>query len=200
MGQWSLSISSFTGILPQLNPHEVTLEDTIWFYLKEPDPIKFLMLDRWNQVRTLGHNLAVESTFTLKPLTFDIHLSESTTQYRRRVLTIFEVTGFLGGIFEIFEISVGILLGTFSYFAFKSNLENEIIKANIKYEQTLEEIRKMKDDFSSNRLQREGLSKEDEKEEEIKSLRQKQSKFRTDRFTHMMEEIRKITDTPMEII
>ena len=43
-GTWNLANYENKYTHAELIPHEVTLEDTLWFYFKEPDPIKFLKL------------------------------------------------------------------------------------------------------------------------------------------------------------
>lgn len=54
-------------------------------------------------------------------------------QYKRKALNFFEVAGTLGGVFEIFDVFFGVILGTLSTLLFKKELNFEIEKAERKY-------------------------------------------------------------------
>lgn len=51
--------------------------------------------------------------------------SDTIVQYRRKVMDFFEVTGIIGGIFEIFDLFFGLLIGICLSKNFKSNLEKD---------------------------------------------------------------------------
>jgi len=112
-----------------MTPYEVTLEDTIWFYFTEPDSLDFLKLAVANEVEETKLIYTNPRLTIDTPLSIKISLSSQKVQYRRKVLTFFEVTGFLGGIFEIFEVTFGSIIGIISFYSFKRNIIKQIKEA-----------------------------------------------------------------------
>ena len=190
-GKWTLSNAILQVNNVELTPHEVILEDTLWFYFQEPEPIRFLKVQDWNEVRQFGQPFFHSKLVTETPLGIYIHLGQSTSQYRRKVLTIFEVTGFLGGIFEIFEVTVGLLLSYLSFYSFKYNIEKEIVKANKRHEKTIQEFQKLKDEYTNMKKQMEEHKREENKEiDGVKSFKREEQKSEVNPIQKLFKEIK----------
>ena len=190
-GRWILSTSQASTSNIELTPHEISLEDTLWFYFQEPEPIRFLKVQDWNEVRQLNQNLYQHNIFNQVPLSVYLYLGQSTSQYRRKVLTIFEVTGFLGGIFEIFEVTVGLLLSYLSFYSFKYNIEKEIVKANQRHQKTIEELKKLKNGYTSMKQQIEEQKEEEDQEmNEVRPFNREEQKSESRPILRLIEEIK----------
>jgi hypothetical protein len=65
--------------------------------------------------------------------------------YEGKVYNIFELTGTLGGIFEVFDLFFGFILGSISSYMFRKDLKKDILKSEKEYlsiKLSLEELRK----------------------------------------------------------
>lgn len=60
--------------------------------------------------------------------------------YSRKVLPLLEVTGTLGGIFEIFEICAGLFIGFISKYMLRMSLYKDILKADEKLHNLTEKL------------------------------------------------------------
>jgi hypothetical protein len=92
----------------------------------------------------------------------DFKFSSNVIQYKRKVFNILELTGILGGIFEVFDIAFGFILGGLSSLMFKKDLREDVAKAEEQYNSlkiTIEELRK---EVRSNQ-QPQNLPQEEEK-------------------------------------
>lgn len=63
-----------------------------------------------------------------------IRLDPSVKQYRRKLFNLFELTGILGGVFELFDVFLGFILGSVSSYMFKQELAGDIKKAQTQYD------------------------------------------------------------------
>ncbi|CAI2387583.1 unnamed protein product [Moneuplotes crassus] len=106
--------------------NEVELQDTWWDFLSNPTTKEFKSVDTdsYNYER-VGEHLA---TF----YTIDFSLGEKTNQYGRRVLNFLEVTGVVGGLFEILDIFVGIIIGYLYTYSLKREITKDLVKADNK--------------------------------------------------------------------
>ena len=114
-----------------VSQQEVILEDTLWFYFKDPTPIIFNKMgdiDKVNMDLIVDYESVINNPESRqsRPFMLFLELDSNIYQYRRKVLTLLEVTGFLGGIYEIFEIVFGIIIGNLSSWLFRKNIHNEI--------------------------------------------------------------------------
>ena len=94
----------------KLRRNEVYLEDSL-FSIFEAEPIEF------NNI--VDYNLVVSKVYGSGQNLITIILDEAVEQHRRRVLTFLEVTGTLGGIFEVFEVGIGAIIGWITSYMFK---------------------------------------------------------------------------------
>ena len=94
----------------------------------------------------------------------EIKLSKDTYQYKRKVLNFLEVTGIIGGLFELFEVVFGIIIGMISSYSLRGQLIEEI-KVNKKRNQDLETelngLRREWIDFKKENTENQGNSKSD---------------------------------------
>ena len=67
-----------------------------------------------------------------------------TLLYRRKLLTVLEVTGFIGGLFELFEISFGLILGYISSYFFKQQIIQELKEGKKEYESLKTQFEELK--------------------------------------------------------
>lgn len=117
-----------------IQKNELTLEDSLLFYINSPGTVNAITID-----------VPVIETYDYSTNSLDIsfQMNPVLKQYRRKVFNILELTGTLGGIFEIFEILFGLTIGVFSSYKFKSELKGDIQKANKQYL----ELKKMFDEL-----------------------------------------------------
>lgn len=124
--------------------NEVFLEDSYWFYLYPPEPKRILTMNEISLESILdAENTDFPGTYGSQIL---IDLNPKVEQYKRNVLTFLEVTGILGGIFELFEIIIGFLVGILTSYHFKRDLRAEIRVQEEKYQQLKNQI----DDIQKN--------------------------------------------------
>ena len=71
------------------------------------------------------------------PFRLYIEIGRDVYQYKRKVLNFLEVTGIIGGIFELFEVVFGIIIGMASSYSLRGQLIEEI-KVNKKKNGELE--------------------------------------------------------------
>lgn len=90
---------------------ELTLEDSLLGYYPPADVITF------NRFESNGVFYEGISTFAFS-IAFKNNGHE-TYQYKRKVFNIFELTGILGGIFEVLDIGFGMMISVISSFIFK---------------------------------------------------------------------------------
>jgi len=100
----------------EVERNELNLEDNWWEILSLPDKRKLNTIKFREKEDSLYDN-GVEF-FALS-----IILADKTNQFGRKVLGILEVTGVVGGIFELFDIWVGTLIGFFYSIMFKKELK-----------------------------------------------------------------------------
>ena len=99
-----------------VDQNEVNLDDNWWNSILDPPKIKF------NSLRfTSSKNK--KSSHINKTVECLIELGERTNQFGRRVLNVFEVTGLIGGIYEVLDIVIGTLIGFAYSYAFKVELK-----------------------------------------------------------------------------
>ena len=99
-----------------IDKNEVNLDDNWWNSILDPPKIKF------NSIRMKGIEYKQER-HSKKEFKCLIGLGEKTNQFGRRVLNVFEVTGLIGGIYEVLDIVIGTLIGFAYSFAFKVELK-----------------------------------------------------------------------------
>ena len=99
-----------------IEKNEVSLDDHIWNSILEPPKIKFnsLRLAKTTSIQASDFNQEVQVFF---------NLGDRINQYGRRVLNMFEVTGLIGGIYEVLDIVIGTLIGFIYSYAFKVELK-----------------------------------------------------------------------------
>ena len=146
LGSWTINPIKPQMIIPTIQSHEVILEDSLFFYFKEPEAIKFNKIWERESVYTYQFDNQVEGGnvgIPTYPFVINISLDNKIYQYKRRVLTIFEVTGFLGGIFEIFEVLFGFIIGTISSYSFKNQIVEELKESRADYLRIVDKIDKL---------------------------------------------------------
>jgi len=99
-----------------IEKNEINLEDNWWEILSLPEKIKF------NTIQFLTKQTSrysIRENFIL----INVILKGQTNQFGRKVLGVLEVTGVVGGIFELFDILVGTLIGFIYSYMFKKELK-----------------------------------------------------------------------------
>ncbi|CAI2385634.1 unnamed protein product [Moneuplotes crassus] len=155
----------------KLKRHEVVLEDSFLPTFWDPDPLYFNSLEDFE---------ITEEPFILGSETaglLDIAITRDTQieQHRRKVLDFLEVTGILGGLFEIFELGFGMLLGLISSYLFKRQIFKDIQRYEEKFKAMEKCIKLLEGKINNNQkeeenedlryVDKEEYSKEDNKEE-----------------------------------
>ena len=172
-GTWDLVTTHLTVANALLVPHEVTLEDSVWFSFFEPDPVRFLQLQDSNEMSEVKKYFNFPSPQMSLPLMVQIRMDESTIQYKRKFLNLSEVIGLIGGIFAIFEATLGLLLWTLSFYSFKRDIKTQVWEANRRHEETLNELQQLKDKFKIVKVPEREEMKRGNKEEESKEEERK---------------------------
>ncbi|CAI2363312.1 unnamed protein product [Moneuplotes crassus] len=114
----------------KLRQHEVILEDGLFPTLSDPDPIYFNSIEDYSY----SEEDVEDHGYFWGGIHVRIRRDSQIDQHRRRVLNFLEVTGILGGLFEVFEIGFGIIIGLYSSHMFKKSLYNDIRKYEEKFE------------------------------------------------------------------
>jgi hypothetical protein len=184
--QFGLTDSTFDY---KINKIELTKEDSYWFYIYPPAPITIYNLDT---VEKSSSNEIVEvpceegeaNCMRFYKVSLRYSISTDVKQYKRKVFNILELTGIIGGIFELFEILISLTIGVITSCWFKRELNKDIQKANLQYniiKTQFEEMRKRLDareiqiNANSNPQQQEneGGSSEEEKSELAQTRKKK---------------------------
>ena len=85
--------------------------------------------------------------------------------------------GFLGGLFELFEISFGLILGFISSYYFKKEIINELKKGRKEYEKLLVQFEKLKKSNLNLIEERKFKTNEDNKQMREDQKEEEESKF-----------------------
>ncbi|CAI2362183.1 unnamed protein product [Moneuplotes crassus] len=143
---------------PHINieKHELILEDSWWLTVSEPDPIKFNKVCEKEKIEKFQTFYMDTDTVARSAYWVQIQVSPDIFQYRRKIFTFLELTGILGGIFEIFEVSFALLLGLFYNYFSKKSLLKEIHKSMKQLESTRREL----DEIKAKILSKESSEKE----------------------------------------
>ena len=149
LGSWSLNPFKSLIIKPTIERHELDLEDSIFTYFSNDDPLVFNKVWEEESVTFESHEFLNRGSIYEIPATIDISLGANVYQYKRKVLTIFEVTGFLGGVFEIFEIIFGFILGTISSYTFKRQILVELKESRDQYFELKTQLAELQQDKAS---------------------------------------------------
>ena len=168
-GIYNLNPNFQTKIEVFIEPQEVTLEDS--FLTLEPAKTHYFnkICDREKLIIT-NYNYHGLDARNYSPMMIEVRISPNQYQYRRKVLGFLEVTGILGGLFELFEITIGIIIGSISSFTFRSQLIKEIIISEKKNNGLLKELYTLRKQKQEERMQENKLNNQIE-EEKVNSSR-----------------------------
>ena len=145
LGSWPIDMNITRKINTYLELHEVTLEDTLLFSLTEPETISFYKVWEKTSIYTSEFfNFLEEGEHSKEPIHFYFTLSNEIFQHQRKIMNVLEISGFLGGIFEIFEIIFGFCIGTISSFSFKKTIISEIKQSKLQYLQIKHQLEQLK--------------------------------------------------------
>ena len=123
-----------------IEPQEVTLEDNFFI----PESIQkhtFNKVCDRKKIIVTSKNYQGLNVVNPYPFSLEIGISPHKYQYRRKVLGFLEVTGILGGLFELFEVTIGILIGSISSFTFRDQLIKEILNSKKNNNNLLRELK-----------------------------------------------------------
>ncbi|CAI2384597.1 unnamed protein product [Moneuplotes crassus] len=128
-----------------IEKQEVTLDDSIFSPFFEPKQIKFSKVANREKHQIFSRVLDVLEGYPILGYRMLIRLSDETVQYSRQAFTFLELTGTLGGIFEVCKVSLSFLFGlAYSYFS-KKSLANEIKKNMSMIVETQKELQALKE-------------------------------------------------------
>ncbi|CAI2363173.1 unnamed protein product [Moneuplotes crassus] len=130
----------------KLRQHEVILEDSLLPTFSDPDPIYFNSIEDYKY----SEEEIDDPGYFYGKVQIRIRKDSQVEQHRRKVLNFLEVTGILGGLFEVFEIGVGVLIGLYSSFIFKRSLYKDISKYEQKFEAMEKCIAKLENKIQQN--------------------------------------------------
>jgi hypothetical protein len=139
-GGYVFTPNKYQNFVIPITRRQVTLEDSLLGYYPPAKQMQVLafMEGIVNSYDVVGDNYGTVG------LDVDIAISENIYQYQRRVFNVFELVGTLGGIFEVFDIVFGLLIGALSGRMFKKELQNEILKAERQYLELKTMIKELK--------------------------------------------------------
>lgn len=125
---------------------EFTSDNSFPISFADPKPVKFnKVCDR--ESHDYSQMIDIDPEFPglhTQPYHINIALSQKSYQYNRRIFSLLELTGILGGIFEVYEVSLSLLFGLlYSYFS-KRSLLKQIMSNNEELQKTKEELEKLK--------------------------------------------------------
>ena len=127
--------------MADISKNELQLNDDLFFLdIQSSEPIKFNSVEEINVISGDIH----EPYNWMYQATIQIKLSDTTNQYSRNLMNFYEVTGTLGGLFEIFEVGLGALIGIFSSYLFNRDFSNELLKVHIQYRKIQNELDELK--------------------------------------------------------
>ena len=153
LGFWPLNPYKRLSIRPTIERHELDLQDSIFTYFSNEEPLVFNKVWERESVTFATQEFFQQDVLYQSLVSIDIGIATNVYQSKRKVLTIFEVTGFLGGIFELFEIIFGFILGTISSYTFKRQILDELKESRDQYlelKAQLDDLRKEKDSSQNN--------------------------------------------------
>ncbi|CAI2387633.1 unnamed protein product [Moneuplotes crassus] len=174
-------IDGFHEFTYKIKRNSLELEDHWWDFLSSSEEREF------NSVETNPEHVILSADYdpyTSSRFNFRFQLSEEINQYGRRVTNFLEVTGTIGGLFEILDIIVGIIIGYFYSKSLKKQIGQDLYKANkriIVLENSIQKILKMPSDKkpacqkAATDCVKE-VNKSSQEVEEIKELDQEDSK------------------------
>lgn len=121
IGLWKTHPEIYKQTNIYVQGHQVTLEDSLFEPISINEPIKFnKVCEKENTDEFQSFALGVNALSNI-PYTFTIGLSSDVYEYKRTAFALFEVTGIIGGLFEIFEVSFSLIFGVlYSHFSKKS--------------------------------------------------------------------------------
>ena len=97
--------------------NEVELEDNWWDIISNPSEFEF------NSLSLDSHQESEDGSQIRAQVFVYFSLGDQIHQYRRKVLNFLEVSGILGGIFEIWDLVLGALIGLIYSYLFKRELK-----------------------------------------------------------------------------
>ncbi|CAI2359313.1 unnamed protein product [Moneuplotes crassus] len=113
----------------KLRRHEVVLEDGFFTLPWDSEPVYFNSLEDYDYQEE-----DLDPYDDTGRITITIIKDSVVDQHRRSVLNFLEVTGILGGLFEIFELGFGMILGLYSSVLFKKKIFKDIQKYQDKFD------------------------------------------------------------------
>ncbi|CAI2361122.1 unnamed protein product [Moneuplotes crassus] len=146
----------------KLRKHEVILEDSFFPFPWNSEPIYFNSIEDFE--------IFEEDSFS-GLIRIEIVRDSQVDQHRRRVLNFLEVTGILGGIFELFEVCFGVLIGFYSSFMFRRKIYKDILKCERKFQAMQKSISELEKKVSSSHN-----SRGDSRQQQSKDLQEGQMK------------------------
>jgi hypothetical protein len=137
---------------------ELTKEDGLLGFDPFIEPEHMMSISQEKTVTSHLDEALGNTTF----INIKLQLGPDILQYKRKVFNVFELTGILGGIFEVFDVAFGFILGSLSSFMFKKDLREDVIKAEKQYNSLKITIEELKKEVRSNQ-QPQNLPQEEEK-------------------------------------
>ena len=139
--------------------NEIILEDSLFNIFSKPK------IKRFKTIEDTYEADDKEVSETRGKVVIRVELDSKVHQYRRTVQNFLDVTGKLGGIFEILEIILGSLIGFYASNRFKKNLFQEIVYCQREIKELEKIFNKLKDTSGEN-IRSQEEKNEDEKIEE----------------------------------
>ena len=116
--------------------NELELEDNWWEFLSQPS--KILM----NSIKYLNFQ-QYDKDYSKITYKLDISLGNITNQFGRKVLNFLEVTGVIGGIFELLDIIIGAIISFIYSQMLKKELQKDLVIAQSEIVKLQDSIKKI---------------------------------------------------------
>ncbi|CAI2373924.1 unnamed protein product [Moneuplotes crassus] len=150
-----------TRVTMKLRKHEVVLDDSLFPLPWSTEPIYFNSLEDYSiyeEMPIVGDSDG--------EVVFEIVKDDRIDQHHRKLLNFLEVTGILGGMFEVFEVGFGAIIGIYASFIFKKRLGMDVKLYEAKFETISKEMKELEKRLKENKQQEEEELNQDEEEKE----------------------------------
>ena len=121
----------------EIERQQIELEDNWWDILSQSS-----IINR-NSIRYAGSS-SEKSNSNSNKLILTIGLGEKINQFGRKVLNFLEVTGVIGGIFELLDILIGAIISFVYAYMFRKELKKDLAIAQTEIHKLQESIKKIK--------------------------------------------------------
>ena len=124
---FTVSQGKFDRLSLKVSSNQVSLEDSLLSNLLPPDYQRFNSISKTDAI---SQNFAGDLLTPNYSFRIEISLDNREFQYTRNILDFLEVSGTIGGIFEVLEVFIGAISGYLTSYFFRKELKHDLEKTN----------------------------------------------------------------------